>query len=112
MGIFGKKKGIFDDEQNEQIVSAIRDAEKMTSGEVRVYIELKCKYVEALDRAQELFYQLKMDETKERNGVIVYVAMNDRQLAIIGDEGIHKKVGDDFWQEQLKEMRLHFKEGQ
>ncbi len=110
MGIFGKKKEIFDEKQNKEIVSAIQDAEKMTSGEVRVYIELKCQYVEALDRAHELFYHLKMEETKERNGVLVYVAMKDRQFAILGDKGIHEKVGNRFWQEQLNEMRNNFKE--
>src|SRR5699024_3115169 len=105
-----KKKSIFNEAQNKEIVAAIQDAEKMTSGEVRVYIELKCKYVDALDRAGELFYQLKMEETDKRNGVLVYVAMTDHQFAILGDEGIHKKVGENYWKEQLAEMQHNFRE--
>ncbi len=110
MGIF-KKKAIFNEDQNKRIVKAIEDAEKMTSGEVRVYIELKCKYVDALDRAHEIFQQLNMENTKERNGVLVYVAMKDRQFAILGDKGIHEKVGDSFWKEQRNDMLQHFQKG-
>src|SRR5690625_4003690 len=107
MGIF-KKKAIFNEDQNKKMVEAIEDAEEMTSGEIRVYIELKCKYVDALDRAHEIFHHLKMEDTKERNGVLVYVAMKDRQFAILGDEGIHEKVGDHFWRKQRDGMRQHF----
>ena len=107
-----KKKPIFNDEQNKKLVSAIEDAEKMTSGEIRVYVELKCKYVDPMLRAQELFEKLDMQNTEKHNGVLVYVAMNDRQFAILGDEGIHKKVGDHFWQKQAEEMRSAFRNKQ
>ncbi len=105
-----KKKPIFNEEQNKKLVAAIQDAEKETSGEVRIYIELKCKYMDAKDRAGELFLQLNMQDTKERNGVLVYVALKDRQFAILGDEGIHKKVGDHFWKKQAIEMRNAFRQ--
>jgi len=79
-----------------------------TSGEVRVFIESKCAYVNALDRAIELFPQLNMHQTAQRNGVLVYVAVKDKQLAVFGDEGIHTKVGDVFWNNAVKEMLTHF----
>lgn len=104
-----KKETIFNAAQNQVLTEAIRDAEKQTSGEIRVYIELKCKYVDAMDRAGELFYQLNMQQTEARNGVLVYVALKDRQFAILGDEGIHQKVGDHFWKEQAMEMRQAFR---
>lgn len=106
-----KKKNIFSDAQNKEVTQAIQDAEKMTSGEIRVYVELKCKYVDPMERAKELFFLLKMDRTQARNGVLVYVALNDKQFAILGDEGIHRKVGDGYWQQQAAQMRKAFREG-
>lgn len=111
MSLF-KKKNIFSEAQNKAVTEAIADAEKMTSGEVRVFVELKCKYVDAMDRAKDLFYQLNMHRTEARNGVLVYVALNDRQFAILGDQGIHKKVGNNYWQQQAGEMRRAFQESQ
>ncbi len=66
-------------------------AEKETSGEVRLYIENKCRFVDPLDRAAEIFLQLKMNETANRNAVLVYVAKQHRQLAVFADEGIYNK---------------------
>jgi uncharacterized membrane protein len=99
-----KAKHFFSNEEQQHIVTAIRNAERMTSGEVRVYVESKCPYMDALDRASQLFFKLQMDETEDRNGVLVYVAVKDRQLAIFGDEAIHKKVGAEFWNAELKKM--------
>src|SRR5690348_5587175 len=92
-----KKKAFFSEEENKQLVDAIQKAEQQTSGEVRVYVESKCKYVDALDRAQEIFVSLKMHETELRNATLVYVAVKDRQAAVFGDEGIHQKVGGQYW---------------
>jgi len=103
-----KKKDFFNDEEKRIIVDAIQDAERMTSGEVRVFAESKCSYVDAIDRAAELFFQLKMQETKDRNAVLVYVAMKDRQLAVFGDEGIHKKVGNEYWNNEVHKMITNF----
>lgn len=105
-------KKLLIEENKEKIASAIQQAEKNTSGEVRVHIESKTKKKRsALDRAVEVFHQLGMQETKLRNGVLVYVALDDRQFAIIGDQGIHEKVGDDFWDKEKDEMNTYFKQG-
>jgi uncharacterized membrane protein len=103
-----KKKEFFNDEEKLLIVDAIQNAERLTSGEVRVFVESKCSYVDAIDRAAELFFQLKMQETKDHNAVLVYVAMKDRQLAVFSDEGIHKKVGDEYWNAEVRKMISNF----
>ena len=106
MNIFPWKKArkFFTEEEQELIVDAVREAEHRTSGEVRVFVERRCRYVYAIDRAVEIFEQLKMEQTKDRNAVLVYVAIKDRQLAIFGDEGIHKKVGDEYWAAEVVKM--------
>src|SRR5258705_9474175 len=95
--LFKKKKVFFTSEQREHIVEAIQSAERRTSGEIRVFVESRCSYIDALDRAVEIFQSLKMYETAERNAVLIYVALKDRQLAVFGDAGIHQKVGDEYW---------------
>lgn len=99
-----KKKPFFTEEENRLIVEAIRDAEQKTSGEVRVFLEPHCKFMEAMDRAIEIFHALKMDQTKDRNATLVYVAYKDHQLAVLGDEGIHQKVGDQYWADEVRKM--------
>jgi uncharacterized membrane protein len=106
--IFSKKKEFFSKEENEIIVHAIRDAEKQTSGEVRVFVESKCRFVDPLDRAVEIFVKSKMQNTAQRNAALVYVAIKDRQLAVYGDIGIHQKTGDDYWKAAVKNMIAHF----
>lgn len=86
----------------------MREAETQTSGEIRVYVESRCRFVDAVDRATEVFFGLNMQNTAQRNGVLVYVAMKDRQLALYGDKGIHEKVGDAFWNENVKTILSHF----
>lgn len=104
-----KKKEFFSEAEQQQIVQAIRDAERMSSGEIRVYVESRCAYVDAMDRAKEIFHRLQMYNTRERNGVLLYIAMKDRQFAILGDEGIHQKVGNDFWKMQIMELKQAFR---
>lgn len=103
-----KKKDFFSKEENDKIIAAIRHAEECTSGEVRVFVESRCKFIDPLDRAMEIFAQLKMHETRDRNAVIVYVAIKDRQLAIYGDSGINAKTGDQYWKEEVKKMISEF----
>jgi uncharacterized membrane protein len=103
-----KKKPLLPAADEEQVVNAIRAAEKYTSGEVRVYVESHCRFVDPVDRAIEVFFGLKMEKTDDHNGVLIYVALKDRQLAVYGDEGIHAKVGKEFWQNAVREMLLHF----
>lgn len=106
---FKKKKAeFFSEKENELIVSAVKSAEQRTSGEVRVYVESHCRFMDAIDRAVEVFHGLKMHGTADKNAVLVYVAMKDHQLAIYGDEGIHKKVGTEFWNEELRHMLKEF----
>ena len=99
-----KQKEFFSHEEKELILQAIRDAEQQTSGEIRVYVENRCRFVDPMDRAAEIFFGLKMDHTQERNGVLVYIALRDRQLAILGDAGIHKQVGKEFWEKEVRQM--------
>ena len=106
--IFRRKKEFFKPEEKKRIVDAIRSAEHMTSGEVRVFVESKCPYMDAIDRAGQLFFKLEMERTDDRNGVLIYVAMKDRQLAVFGDEGIHIKVGNEYWNDEVRKMIEHF----
>ncbi|HJU45364.1 MAG TPA: TPM domain-containing protein [Chitinophagaceae bacterium] len=109
LSLFNRKpENSFPEQEKKLIADAIGQAERHTSGEIRVFIESRCRFVNPLDRAAEIFWALKMDLTAARNGVLVYVAMKDRQLAIFGDEGIHQKVGYAFWNEEVKKMLQHF----
>jgi uncharacterized membrane protein len=103
MSLF-RKKEFFTTEEKQAIAEAIQKAEQRTSGEVRVFVEHRCRYVNAIDRAVEIFQNLQMDKTGLRNAVLVYIAVKDRQLAIFGDEGIHKKVGDQYWANEVVKM--------
>ncbi|OJV51897.1 MAG: hypothetical protein BGO31_08910 [Bacteroidetes bacterium 43-16] len=113
MGIFpNKTSDLLPKAEADEVVTAIRHAEGITSGEVRVFIESRCSYVNAIDRAWEIFRKLKMEATRERNAVLVYMALLDRQIAIIGDEGIHQRVGqDNFWKQELETLKNFCKEG-
>ncbi len=100
----------FTEENKLQIASAIRVAETNTSGEIRVHIEKNCKE-DVLDRAAYWFEQLDMHKTKLRNGVLFYLAVDDRKFAILGDAGINHKVPSDFWEETKELVISKFKEG-
>ena len=98
----------FTEEESKLIVKAIRHAEQRTSGEVRVFVESRCRWMDAIDRAVEIFFSLKMEQTEQRNAVLIYIATKDHQLAVYVDEGIHKKVGDIYWNKVVKEMLQSF----
>lgn len=106
---FFRRNDFFSATEKEQIVAAIREAEKNTSGELRVFIESRCRFVDPLDRAAEIFWGLKMDHTAKRNAVLVYIAVKDHQYAIFADAGIHQQLGDTFWNSEVKAMFRHFK---
>lgn len=97
-------------EEEQEIISAIRTAEKNTSGEIRVHIEASSKK-EHFERALEVFHLLKMDNTKDDNAVLIYVAVNDHKFVIYGDKGIDKVVPKDFWNSTKDVMQNHFKKG-
>ncbi|WPQ64857.1 TPM domain-containing protein [Chitinophaga sancti] len=111
MRLFPKKE-LLTEAEKQQLVQAIRNAERMTSGEIRVFVESRCKFVDPIDRAQEIFIQLGLEKTRFRNGVLLYFALKDKQYAIAGDKGIHEKVGKDFWKEKTKSMLAHFAKNQ
>lgn len=97
-------------EEEQEIVEAIRVAEKNTSGEIRVHIE-KTTSLDAFDRAMEVFHELKMDETQLKNGVLIYLAVENRTFVICGDKGINDVVESDFWDCTRDIMVQQFKEG-
>lgn len=97
--------------QEEFIIKAIEAAENNTSGEIRVHIE-KFTKKPPMDRALEVFCFLKMNETKLKNGVLIYVAIDSKKFAIIGDEGIDKVVSDNFWEKSKELMLSNFKNGE
>src|SRR5690606_25249196 len=96
--------------QEAEIVEAIRLAEHETSGEIRVHIENTASG-DAFDRAREVFHFLKMDETELKNGVLIYVAVDDHHFVICGDKGIDDVVAKDFWVSTKEIMAAHFKTG-
>jgi len=104
-----KKKEFFTAEEKQQLIDAIQKAEQRTSGEVRLFIESKCRFVDPMDRAKEIFLQLGMDKTNLRNATLIYVAVDDHQAAILGDEGIHQKVGMEYWKQEVTKMLMQFK---
>ena len=106
---FFKKKTFFTDAERQRIVEAIRKAEQRTSGEVRVYVESRNAYMDPMDRAAEIFYSLKMDKTDDRNAVLLYIAVKDKQLALFGDEGIYKAAGAEYWNAAVRNMLMEIK---
>lgn len=105
-----KAATFFTPEQKEKIIEAVREAEKETSGEIRVHLETRCSE-DVLDRAAWLFGKLGMHKTKERNGVLFYLAVEDRKFAVIGDSGINAVVPEGFWNQVKEIMRKNFSAG-
>lgn len=103
-------KSFFTTQQQDDIKQAILDAELDTSGEIRVHIQKKCAS-DILDCAAEMFKNLGMEKTTARNGVLIYLAVENHSFAIIGDSGINAVVPVDFWESTKKLMINHFREG-
>ncbi|MFD0992530.1 TPM domain-containing protein [Tenacibaculum geojense] len=97
-------------EEEQKIVEAIKMAELNTSGEIRVHIEASCKN-DAFKRTLQVFDELKMFETQQKNAVLIYIAVEDHQFVIYGDEGINKVVPNNFWDSTKNTMLSHFKKG-
>ena len=104
-------KNQFTERQKEAIQLAIAKAELNTSGEIRVHIDKQCK-VDPIKRAIVIFEELKMYNTAQKNGILIYLSLNDHKLAIIGDSGINAVVPDDFWDNERDLMISFFKKGQ
>lgn len=104
-----KPSKFFTEEEKEAIKKAVTEAELNTSGEIRVHIEGACAD-NVLDRAAYVFEKLAMHNTEQRNGVLFYLAVNDRKFAILGDAGINKVTPGNFWESIKETMSDHFKE--
>lgn len=105
-------KTFLNKEEEEHVVQCIQEAERSTSGEIRVYIETNCVHEDAMDRAKEVFATLEMEQTQFKNAVIIYIAFEDRKLALYGDEGIYTHTGGPaYWEEILKALKAAFREG-
>ena len=100
----------FSAEDKDAIRTAILQAEAQTSGEIKVHIEPKCSG-DVLARATQMFEKLGMHRTELRNGVLFYLAYEDRRFAIVGDAGIHAVVTDGFWDELKVGMQVKFRQG-
>jgi uncharacterized membrane protein len=101
---------LFTTQEQELIANTIAEAEKATSGEIRVAVEKHC-HGSAFERATEYFAELGMDKTAQHNGVLIYLAHEDHKFAIIGDKGIDNVVPDDFWETTQIAMKAHFLSG-
>ncbi|WP_432714085.1 TPM domain-containing protein [Pedobacter sp.] len=101
---------LFNEQEQELISTTIAEAEKLTSGEIRIAIDKKCEG-DALDMATSYFDKLGMDKTSEHNGVLIYLAYEDHKFAVIGDRGINKVVPPDFWETTQVAMKAHFAGG-
>lgn len=105
-----KAKNFLNEAEQKKIIDAIKTAEKNTSGEIRLHLEDTCKGV-ALKRAEQLFAKLEMHKTGESNGILFYLAVKSRDFAIVGDVGIHEKVGQEFWDTVIQKAIEQFKTG-
>ena len=105
---FSKKK-YFTPTEERTIIAAIKEAELASSGEVRLFVESHCT-TDIEKRTVEIFKQLKMNTTRERNAVLIYLAIKDKRFAIFGDEGIHQKMGFQFWTNEAATMKTYFSE--
>ena len=107
-----------DDADLTAIADAVQTAEATTSAELRVHLEPRVprarlgKSLTPLERAREVFVTLAMHQTRERNAVLLYVALEDHKLAVVGDEGIHARVGDDYWAKVRDLMVERFRKGE
>lgn len=99
----------FSSAEKKRILEAIQNAERVTSGEIRVHLERKAREP-FYEHAQEVFEKLGMTKTAERNGVLIFINLAAGQFAVLGDRGINEKVPDNFWQSIAAEMQAHFKE--
>ena len=95
-------------EEIQQVLGTIQLHEQKTSGEIRLCIESKCRYMEPLRRAHELFWQLKMNLTTDRNAVLIYIAHKHKDFALYCDGALYQKTSNDFWKEETRRLRYHF----
>ena len=106
------RKQLLNAEVQNQVVERIKAAELRTTGEIRVYVEGRCEYMDPMDRAKEVFARLEMDRTERRNAVIIYLAIKDRQFALYGDAAIYELAGGpEFWASAAAHLVEKLKQG-
>lgn len=106
--MFTKPKAFFTKKENDTLLSTVRRCEAKTSGEIRIYIEAKCSYVNPMHRAQELFSKYKMYETENRNAVLIYIAHKHHEFAIVGDKNIFMQAPKAFWSSEAINLAKAF----
>ncbi len=94
---------------HDRIVGAIKGAEAETSGQIRLYVQRGKLEGDPVIAAQEKFQKMGMETTRERNSVLIFVVPRARKFAVIGDQGVHQKCGDQFWEQLIERMRVHFR---
>ena len=102
-------KKFFTKEEEDQIIKAVQEAEKTTSGEVRVHLTKEIKK-DPMQEAVRVFNALKMYNTKQRNGCLILIGLKSKKIAVVGDNGINEKVGENFWEDVLRIMVDNFKQ--
>lgn len=102
---------MLNENESAAVVEAIRKAEQNTAGEICVHLELFCKK-SPLDKAKKYFQKLKMHKTRARNGVLLYVALQDKKVAVVGDVGINTLVPPNFWESVKENLITHFRKGE
>lgn len=113
MSLFDKNKLPLSKEEQERVVAAIQKAEQNTTGELRVFMEKHCTYVDAMERAREVFEELGMTKTVRRNAVLIYMAYTDHQFAILGDKEIYEQAGGaEFWKHAAEVFQDHLRKGE
>ena len=110
MKVLKRSNKFFSGDEKKCIIESIGRAEDQTSGEIRVHVERRSSE-DPYEAAKKIFEKLGMTNTKERNGVLIYISVKDRKIAILGDKGINEKVPDGFWDNILEEIKSKFKEG-
>jgi uncharacterized membrane protein len=95
-------------EEVAEILQHIKLAEEKTSGEIRIFIESRCKWVDTLRRAEEVFLQLKMSKTENHNAVLIYIAFKDREFALYGDSNCVQEFPSAFWKKTAKQLSTLF----
>jgi uncharacterized membrane protein len=108
-GLFNQKHRHFlSEKERDEVMHAVKTQEQSTTGEIRIFIESKCKLVNTLDRAEEVFGNLAMQKTEERDAVLIYIAYQHREFAVYGDSGCIIKFPKTFWKNEAKRLGYHF----
>ncbi len=103
-------QNFFTEQQEAKIVQAIKNSEKNTSGEIRVHLDNSSE-IDEWETAKKVFYELRMNETALRNGVLFHVSVKSNQFSIVADKGINSVVPNDFWENIKNQMQTDFKAG-